>query len=500
MFKISDLDLAISSPFLILFLFSLIPITQRVFRKSGEQSMNLSVGYGILGFLSAMGAVLANKGIYSYAFKRAGLQEGSLIHDGIYNVAAMLVLILGIATLLFLRENIATATERFAEKVFLVMNAAVGMLIVLSANDLIVMFIGIETMSLAIYILIALSREEFLAKEAAFKYFILGSFATAIFLLGVAYVFGAAKTTMLSQIMEVSSELFKTNGLFFIGVILVILGLCFKISVFPFHAWTPDVYQGAPTPITTFMAAGVKLVGFVALLRFILCLTGIEKVPQLLNLLQWLAVFTMLAGNVAAIVQDNLKRMLAYSSVAHTGYLLIGIVAIAMGRFPIDSTTGFLFYLYSYFFMTIGSFAIIGIFESHEGKSVTIEDLKGLATRHPYTSLIFSVFLLSLAGIPPLLGFFGKFYLLSVAVQSDLYWLAFWGVISSVIGAYYYLRPIVYMYMVDGNSIVLPKQYMTKLILWLSAFSIALLGLTSAPLYRGVERSIKKIFSEQSLN
>lgn len=192
--------------------------------------------------------------------------------------------------------------------------------------------------------------------------------------------------------------------------------------------------------------------------------------------------------------------MLAFSSVAHTGYLLIGIVAIAKGEFPIDSTAGFLFYLYSYVFMTVGSFGIIGIFESHEGKAVTVDDLKGLATRHPYYSLIFSIFLLSLAGIPPLLGFFGKFYLLSVAVQSNLYWLAFWGVISSVIGAYYYLRPIVYMYMVEGRSIVLPKQYMTKLILWFSALTVTVFGLASAPLYKGVERSIKKIFSEQSGN
>lgn len=499
MFKISDLDIAISAPILILFLFSLIPITQRVFRKSGELSVNLSMGYGIIGFLAAIAATLANKGIYSYAFKRGGLLEGSLIHDGIYNVAALLVLLLGIVTLLLLRENIATLANRFAEKVFLVMNAALGMLIVLSANDLIVLFIGIETMSLALYVLIALSREEFLSKEAAFKYFILGSFATAIFLLGTAYVFGATKTTMFSQIMEVSAELFKTSGLFFVGVVLVFLGLCFKISVFPFHAWTPDVYQGAPTPITTFMATGVKLVGFVALLRFVLCLTGIENIPQLVNLIQWLAVFTMIAGNVAAIVQDNLKRMLAYSSIAHTGYLLIGIVAIAKGNFPVDSTTGFLFYLYSYVFMSVGAFAIVGIFESHEGKSVTVDDLKGLATRHPFYTMIFSLFLLSLAGIPPLLGFFGKFYLLSVAVQSDLYWLAFWGVISSVIGAYFYLRPIVYMYMVDGRSIVLPKQYMTKIILWLSATTVVAVGLVSAPLYKGVERSIKKIFSQQSV-
>ena len=220
----------------------------------------------------------------------------------------------------------------------------------------------------------------------------------------------------------------------------------------------------------------------------------------MLNLLQWLAVFTMLAGNAAAVVQDNLKRVLAYSSVAHTGYLLIGIVAVAMGRFPVDSATGFLFYLYSYFFMTIGSFAIIGLFESHVGKAVTIDDLKGLATRHPYYALIFSIFLLSLAGIPPLLGFFGKFYLFSVAVQSDLYWLAFWGVMSSVIGAYYYLRPIVYMYMVDGRAIVLPKQYMTKLILWFSAAAITALGLASAPIYKGIERSIKKVFSGQTSN
>ncbi len=485
--QIPGLDLVLVGPIFALFLFSLMPITQRIFRKKEEQSPLLSVGWGLVGITVAAAFLDLSLGIKKYAFYKA------IVFDGVSIAAATVILALGIVTLFLMKDNIATRTDRFAEKIFLILSSMTGMIITSWANDLLIMFVGIEIMSISLYILIALSREDVLSKEASFKYFLLGSFASAIFLMGMAYVFGIGRTTLLSELNGVVPEILFANKVFYVGILLVILGICFKVGIFPFHFWVPDIYQGSPTPLTAFMASAAKVASFVAFYRIAIVMSGIEGNDKLINLLQWLAIFSMIVGNVSAIWQDNLKRMLAYSSVAHSGVILMGLVAMMASGADQSAATSVMFYVFSYALTTIGTFGLLGLFESHEGKPATIEDIKGLADRHPMFALAFTILLLSLAGLPPTLGFFGKFYILSSVINQEMYWLAFWGVLNTAIGIYYYLRPVVYMYMVEGRAIIMPKQFPTKIIMGLSAVGVLVLGIAVQPAYKQVEKKVKAI-------
>lgn len=484
---ISTVEVLLTTPLLALFFFSLIPITQRIFRRKEEQSSLISMGWGIIGILSAAAFLNLSSGIKQLAFYKA------IVSDGVSVAASVIIFVLAIASLFLLQENISTKTERFSEKVFLILTSVIGMVISVCANDLIVMFIGIEIMSISLYILITLAKEDTLSKEASFKYFLMGSFASAIFLMGMAYVFGIGRTTIISDLVISAPDLIFMNKIFYVGILLLILGLCFKVAIFPFHYWTPDVYQGSPTPVTAFMASAVKVASFVAMYRVLAIVAGVEGITKLVNFLQWLAVLSMLVGNVSALLQDNLKRMLAYSSIAHSGYIMVGLISFVNAADGTRAATAFMFYIFSYALMTVGSFGIIGILESHEEKSVTIEDIKGLSSRHPAMAIVFTVLLLSLAGLPPMLGFFGKLYIFTAAIEQGLYWLTFWGVLNSAIAAYYYLRPIVYMYMVEGRAITLPKQRFTKIILAISAAVVLVFGIGVQSVYKEVEKKVRSI-------
>jgi NADH-quinone oxidoreductase subunit N len=488
--QIPGIELVLVGPIFALFLFSLMPITQRIFRKREEQSPLLSVGWGIVGIGTALAFLDLALGIKRYAFYKA------IVFDGVSIAAAAVILILGLGTLFLMRDNIATRTDRFAEKIFLILSSMTGMIITSWANDLLIMFVGIEIMSISLYILIALSREDTLSKEASFKYFLLGSFASAIFLMGMAYIFGIGRTTLLSELNNVVPDILFANKVFYIGVLLVILGMCFKVGIFPFHFWVPDIYQGSPTPLTAFMASAAKVASFVAFYRIAIVFSGIEGNDKLINLLQWLAILSMIVGNTSALLQDNLKRMLAYSSIAHSGYILVGIVSMMTSGAEQAIATSVMFYVFSYSLMTLGTFGLLGVLESHEGKGATVEDLKGLADRHPLFALAFTVLLLSMAGLPPTLGFFGKFYIFSSAISQELYWLTFWGVLNSAIGVYFYLKPVVYMYMIEGRAIVMPKQLPTKIIAALSAVGVIVMGIVVQPAYKQVEKKVKAIIEE----
>jgi len=351
-------------------------------------------------------------------------------------------------------------------------------------------FIGLEMMSLSLYLMIGMSHEEKLAKEAALKYFVLGGFASAIFLYGVAFIFGSAGSTNILDFIETAKGLVVNNRLFLFGITFVIIGFCFKVSIAPFHAWTPDVYQGAPTPLTGFMATAVKTVSFAAFLR-IIATRSLEGSQNLFDVLQWLAVITMIVGNTAAIMQNNLKRMLAYSSVAHSGYILVGLITAGVSEVGSFGASGVIFYLISYSLMTLGAFAIVSMMENSEDSIINVDDLAGLAKRRPVLALCFTIFLLSLAGIPPTVGFFGKFYLFNAAVGEGLLWLTIWGVLNSVIAVYYYLRPIVVMYMKEGDAEIANHGLnATTVTVLVSAICIVLLGLISGPIFTAVEKSL----------
>jgi NADH-quinone oxidoreductase subunit N len=477
-------DLLLVSPILALFVASIIPITIKVLRRNVEQPSIATLIQALCGVVCSLLLLVTISGSGATAFSNA------LVFDGVTTWMGAIALIAGAGSLALMHDNPATSGEQFSELVFLTLNSIVGMMVLVSAVDLLMVFIGLETMSLSLYLMIAMSHEQRLSKEAAFKYFILGSLASAIFLYGIALIFATCNTTYIPEIISKTEALVDSSRLFLFGCTLVILGFCFKVSIAPFHAWTPDVYQGAPTPHTAFMATAVKAVSFAAFLRIISTkvLVGSEN---LFDFLQWLAVATMLIGNLAAIMQSNLKRMLAYSSIAHSGYILVGVITTGISDRISFGASGVIFYLISYSIMTLGSFAIITLLEKTENTAVTVNDLAGLAKKRPGMAFCLTLFMLSLAGVPPTVGFFGKLYLFTSAIGEGLIWLAIWGVINSVISAYYYLRPIVMMYMRDGSVDEVPAALgPTRIAIVTAAVLVVVLGFVSGPLFSLVESAL----------
>jgi NADH-quinone oxidoreductase subunit N len=349
----------------------------------------------------------------------------------------------------------------------LVLFSTVGAMALAAAGDLLSLFVALETMSLGVYCMIGLRRNNVRAAEAALKYFLLGSFAAALMLFGGALIYGATGHTDLVGIGQAVATVGRPESMVsapttLMALVLIISGLAFKVSAVPFHMWTPDAYEGAPTPATSYMAAAVKSAAFAVLLRVLLTSFGDARLmswgsgwPPALALL---AVLTMTIANVVAGRQESVKRMLAYSSVAHAGYALVGVVA-TMG-----SETGsasVLLYMLAYAISTVGAFGALILCGSRGAEAVTFEDLAGVGRRHPGAALAFAFFLLSLAGIPPTAGFFGKLFVFSAAIDSELYVLAIIGLVNSVLGAYYYLRVLVYMYMREpapGAPIATPMR------------------------------------------
>ena len=344
------------------------------------------------------------------------------------------------------RENLP-----FAEFYALLLFATAGMGVLASARELLTAFIGLELSSISSYILAGFRRDSTKSSEASLKYFLLGSFATAFFLYGIALVYGATGTTNLSRMDDADPG----SSLLKLGLSLILIGIGFKVAAAPFQIWTPDVYEGAPTPVTALFSAGPKAAAFALLLRIF------ASVPAATHFWFWafwvLAALTMFAGNLGALLQTNVKRLLAYSSIAHAGYILVAFAAVTFmandlngGATPAYAAV--LFYLLSYALVKIGAFTIVSEIGGWGEKNLTLDDYAGLAQRQPVAAAALSLYLLSLLGLPVTAGFFGKFYIFKAAVNSHLIWLAVLMAINSIIGAYYYLRVIVVMYMREGSA------------------------------------------------
>jgi len=405
--------------------------------------------------------------------------QGMVVLD---NFTLFLTLVIGYATglvLLLSIDYLQRLEMESGEFYILVLFAATGMVVMAGANDLIVVFLGLETMSLALYVLAGFFRTRIEAGEASMKYFLLGAFASGFFLYGIALIYDATASTNFNKIGAAVAGGAGRDPLLLIGFGLLLVGFGFKISAVPFHMWTADVYEGAPTSVTALIATGSKAAAFAALVRVLL--TAMRPVQGEWAWLFWgLAVLSMTLGNVAAIAQENLKRMLAYSSIAHVGYMLVGIVAGgSLGN------GGVLFYLLVYTFTTAGAFGVILLLERGGEEAVRIGDTAGLAARHPLAALALSVFLLSLVGIPPTAGFVGKFYLFGAAVRSGYIWLAVIGVLNSAVAAYYYLRVIVSMYMrePEGTPTVLAPSFAGALALVVALWGVIQLGIMPAPIF-----------------
>ncbi len=356
----------------------------------------------------------------------------------------------------------------------LMLFSALGMMAMVSSNNFITIFIGLEVMSLAIYVLCGLLKGQLRAVESSLKYFLLGSFATAFLLYGIALIFGVTGTIdILAVKAAATTRALGSNSLFMAGIALLIVGFGFKIASVPFHMWTPDVYEGAPTSITAFMATGVKAAAFGAFLR-VFYTAFYPFIGQWSTVLWFLAVLTMSVGNVVALAQDNIKRLLAYSSIAHAGYIMIALVT---GDKVLSSSI--LYYLLAYAFMNIGAFSVVILLGRRGEENEDIDSYAGLGARHPFIALCMSIFLLSLTGIPPLAGFAGKFYIFSDAIKGQYYWLGVIGMLNSCVAAYYYLRVLMYMYFKEpekelGKIDISPAYVVPMLI---SVFALLYLGI-----------------------
>jgi len=330
----------------------------------------------------------------------------------------------------------------------LILFTVVGMMLMASGTDLMTIFLGLEVMSVSLYVLAGFNRANQKSNEAGLKYFLLGAFSTGFLLYGMALIYGATGTTRIYKIAAIVGQMTipSANIMLVAGMLLMLTGFLFKVAAAPFHMWTPDVYEGAPTPITAFMSAGPKAAGFAAALRILLVALPTLQV-EWSQLLWIIAVLTMTVGNITALRQDNIKRMLAYSSIAHAGYCLVGFAA-GNGT----GTAGILFYMLSYAFMNIGAFAIVILVTKRGETNGNVMDFAGLGFKRPLLAVAMTVFLFSLAGMPPTAGFIGKFYLFSGAVQKGYIWLAIIGVLNSAASVYYYLRVMVYMYMKDPTE------------------------------------------------
>jgi NADH-quinone oxidoreductase subunit N len=366
----------------------------------------------------------------------------------------------------------------------LLLFATFGAMVLAGAGDALTLFLGLETMSIGAYALSAFRRSNPRSAEGALKYFLLGSFAAAILVYGFALVYGATGHTDLAGIGAAAQTGAAHNPLLVVGAVLVLVGMVFKVSAVPFHAWTPDAYEGAPTPATTFMAVAVKAGAFAMLLRVLVLAFGDATWRSWASgwppVVATLALLTMTVANLIAGRQESVKRMLAYSSIAHAGYAMVGVTA--MLRDPAEGAGSVLFYLLAYTVSTAGAFGTLILCGSRGKEAVTYDDLSGLGKRHPAAALAFSLFLVSLAGVPPTAGFFAKWFVFRAAIDGGLYWLAILGLVNSVIGAYYYLRVLVYMYMREpaaGAPVAVPMRsgYVAAALL-VSAILVLVLGLT----------------------
>lgn len=368
-----------------------------------------------------------------------------LVTDRVTLFFVFLVIFVGLMSLFNSYSYLKAHENVSGEYVTLTLFSIVGMIFLFASDHLIVNFIGLETMSLAIYVLVGSNKEDIRSNEAAIKYYVMGSVASAILLYGIALLYASFGTFRLHDLSQV--QLF--SGLEYlprIAVVLIVAGFLFKLALVPFHFWVPDVYEGAPTPVTGFMATGVKAAAFALFIRL---LTALNYLPEgaVDKLLVICVVATLIVGNLGAIVQDNVKRMLAYSSIAHAGYLLLGLaVGYKNGKFDPEVASAVLFYLIGYSFMTLGAFAVLSVMVEEKKEATQFSDLHGLGTKRPGLALAFTLFMISLLGIPPTVGFAAKYAVFSNAVKNGYIGLAILGVITSLISAYYYLRPLEMMY------------------------------------------------------
>jgi NADH-quinone oxidoreductase subunit N len=407
--------------------------------------------YAFLTAAACAGAIASSAGLWArITDSHRGVfttAAGALTVDG-FSVFFIVVISLGIGLAALLADDFLRREDLDGPELYvLLLFAGAGGIVMAMANDLIVVFLGLETLSIALYVLAGFNRRAARSREAAIKYFVLGAFSSAFLLYGIALVYGATGSTNLGRIASfLATNTLESKGLLLGGFALLLVGLGFKVSAVPFHEWTPDVYQGAPTPVTAFMASASKAAAFAALLRIFVSTFQTYRLDW--QPIIWvLAVLTLVVGAVLAIVQDDVKRMMAYSSISHAGFILVGVQA-ATSR----GTSASMFYVLAYTFMIVGTFGVATLVAGKGDERHGLDAYRGLSRRRPGLALTFTVFLLAQAGVPLTSGFLAKFYVISAAVGAHSYTLAIIAMLSSVISAFLYLRVVVAMYMTDDDE------------------------------------------------
>jgi NADH-quinone oxidoreductase subunit N len=435
---------------------------------------------GITAVLAALGLVAALVVTFLRFGESSVALSGMIVEDGFSIFLQFIFLATGLAGISLAYDYIKRREIQRGEYYILLLFTVGGMMLMASAGDLVVVFLALELLSIPLYVLSGFARPQVESEEAAMKYFLLGAFASSFVVYGIALTYGATQTTQLGEIVTAVQSGIANSALLVVGAGLILVGLGFKVAAVPFHMWTPDVYQGAPSSVTAFMSVGAKAGGFAALLRvFIAAFPDLADTWSVLVMI--IAALTMTWGNVAAIAQPNIKRMLAYSSIAHAGYILMILPAAADAQVTPDAISAALFYILAYAVSNLGAWGVVLAMEKKEGGGLNLEDYAGLGTKNPGLALAMAIFMFSLTGVPPTAGFIGKFYIFRAVIDADLIWLAIVGVLTSLISAYYYLRIIVIMYMRPGEPETRSEAWLDTTVMLTGALTV-LLGILPGPL------------------
>ena len=463
------IDLISLAPVLVLSVFGMMVLITDLFIGKDK---SILVFMSLTGLLMAAISSLAKFNLPVHSFNGAYVVDHlSVFFTFIFCISSAMAILLSVD--FNKREEI-----KVGEYYSLILFCTLGMVVLASSTDMIMIFLGIEIISISLYILAGVRRKDIKSNEAALKYFLLGAFATGFLLYGMALIYGSTGSTKLAIISKVISEgQIISEPLMLMGVVLLIIGFSFKVAAVPFHMWAPDVYQGAPTPVTAFMAVGPKAASLAAFYRVMT-----EAMPELSYsweiLLITVSVLSMFIGNLGAIMQTNIKRLIAFSSVSHVGYLLIAIIAKSS-----LSSSSLMFYMLTYAFMIFGVFGIVILIGKKGEENLEIENYSGLAYKHPIIALTMTIFLLSLGGLPPLAGFVAKFYIFSAALKEGYLILVIIAVLNSAISFYYYLKVIVFMYMKEPvKPFNITLSPMTLLVIAISVFGTIQLGIYPDPI------------------
>lgn len=447
---------------------------------SGERAETTVTGLSVALFLAVIAWIVIFPA-YGEGF------EGAFINDPFARLMKLLTLV-GAAVTLIMSVGFAKA-ERFDkfEYPVLIMLSTLGMMLMVSANDMISLYLALELQSLALYVVAAINRDSVRATEAGLKYFVLGALSSGMLLYGITLVYGFTGNTGFDAIAAALSGGERELGLIF-GLVFVLAGLAFKISAVPFHMWTPDVYEGAPTPVTAFFAAAPKMAAMALLVR--VTMGAFEPVAfDWQQIIVFISIASMILGAFAAIGQRNIKRLMAYSSIGHMGYALVGLAANSS-----EGVRGVIIYMLIYLAMTLGTFAVILAMRRNDTNVEQIDDLAGLSVTNPMMAVVMTILMFSLAGIPPLAGFFAKWYVFLAAINAELYWLAVIGVLASVVGAYYYLRIIKIMWFDESAGGFQPMAGELRFVMVLSGAFVLFYMLFGGPVGRLAEAAAASFF------